>query len=310
MKKKVKRYPRNPVLTRSEVPYPVATVYNAGVVKFQGGYIMLFRANIENGRSIIGIADSEDGFEFLPRASPFIEPSGNDVFGVYEEHGVEDPRITYLEGYYYITYGIYSRYGVRNALARTKDFTSLEKIAMITPVDQRNVVLFPEKINGLYVRLDRPHADIHPWGIWISYSPDLIYWGGSKILIKPMHYHWDELKIGPGAPPIKTSEGWLNIFHGSYPTINSTVYRLGVALHDLDQPERVIGVADEWILQPEELYETTGYVPNVVFTCGAVPEEDGRIKIYWGGADEVMCVGEAKAQDLVQLCKEHSRGAL
>ena len=310
MKKKIKRYSKNPILTRDDIPYPVATVYNAGVVKFQGRYIMLFRSNIENGQSIIGIAESEDGFEFVPREKPFIEPSGNDRFGVYEEYGVEDPRITYLEGYYYITYSIYSRYGVRNALARTNDFINLEKIAMITPVDQRNVVLFPEKINGLYVRLDRPHADIRPWGIWISYSPDLIYWGESKILIKPMHYHWDELKIGPGAPPIKTPEGWLNIFHGSYPNINSTIYRLGVALHDLNNPERVIGVADEWILQPEEIYETTGYVPNVVFSCGAVHEDDDQIKIYWGGADEVMCVGETKVQDLVQLCKEHSRSAL
>ena len=307
---KVKRYPENPVLTRNDIPYPVATVYNAGVIKFRGRYIMLFRSNIENGRSIIGIAESEDGYSFVPREKPFLEPTSNGEFGHYEEYGVEDARITPLEGYFYITYSIYSRYGVRNALARTKDFTEIEKIAMLTQADQRNVVLFPEKISGMYVRLDRPHADINPWGIWISYSPDLIHWGNSKILIKPLHYHWDEFKMGPGAPPIKTPEGWLNIFHAGYSNINSTIYRLGVALHDLDDPSKVIGVADEWILQPEELYETTGYVPNVVFTCGTVPEEDGTIKIYWGAADEVMCVGIAKTDDLITLCKERSREAL
>ena len=251
---KVKRYPENPILTRKDIPYPVATVYNAGVVKFQGKYIMLFRSNTENGRSIIGIAKSDDGYSFFPEKKPFLEPTSNDVFGVYEEYGVEDIRITSLEEYFYLTYSIYSRHGVRNALARTKDFTKVEKIAMITQADQRNVVLFPEKFNGMYVRLDRPHADINPWGIWISYSPDLIHWGASELLIKPLHYHWDELKMGPGAPPIKTPEGWLNIFHGSYPNINSTVYRLGVALHALDDPSKITGVADEWILQPEKIY--------------------------------------------------------
>ena len=310
MSKKIKRYRKNPILTRDNIPYPVSTVYNAGVVKYDGKYIMLFRSNIENGRSIIGIAESKDGFKFVSREKPFLLPTADGVFGLYEEYGLEDPRITFLEGFYYITYGIYSRYGIRNALARTKDFINVEKIAMITPVDQRNVVLFPEKIGDMYVRLDRPHADINPWGIWISYSPDLIYWGNSKLLIRPMHYHWDEIKVGPGAPPIKTSEGWLNIFHGSYQTINSTVYRLGVALHDLEDPSKVVGVADEWILQPEESYEVTGYVPNVVFTCGAVAEGDGTVKIYWGGADEVMCVGVASIHDLIDMCKDAPRKAL
>lgn len=307
---KIKRYSKNPILTRKDIPYPVATVYNAGVVKFDGKYIMLFRSNIENGRSIIGIAESKDGYNFTPHKKPFLEPTSNDIFGVYEEYGVEDARITLLEDYFYITYSVYSRYGVRSALARTTNFEKVEKIAMITEVDQRNVVLFPEKINGMYVRLDRPHADINPWGIWMSYSPDLIHWGNSKILIKPLHYHWDESKMGPGAPPIKTSEGWLNIFHACYPTINSTVYRLGVALHELNDPSKIIGVADEWILQPEETYETSGYVPNVVFTCGAVPEKDGTVKIYWGGADEVMCAGKAKIKDLITLCRENPRKAL
>ncbi|MGM0531031.1 MAG: glycoside hydrolase family 130 protein [Bacteroidota bacterium] len=306
----IQRYAKNPILTKRDIPYPVATVYNAGVVKCRGKYIMLFRSNIRNGRSIIGLAESNDGYYFQSRKEPFLMPNGNGPFGVYEEYGVEDPRITYINGDYLITYSVYSRYGVRNALARTKDFESVEKLALITPSDQRNVVIFPEKFHNLYVRLDRPHQDINAWGIWISYSPDLIYWGRSQVLVNPVHYHWDEMKMGPGAPPIRTEKGWLNIFHGAYSTINGTIYRLGVALHDLDDPSHILGIADNWILEPEELYETTGYVPNVVFTCGAVPEEDGSLKIYWGAADSVMCMGEAQISDLVELCLKHPREPL
>lgn len=306
----IRQYKNNPILTKSDIPYPVSTVYNGGVVKHKDAYIMLFRSNKLNGRSIIGIADSADGYNFVAREKPFIVPSDDGPFGVYEEFGVEDPRITFLDGEYLITYSVYSRYGVRNALAKTKDFSNLEKVALISQADMRNVVIFPHKFENMYVRLDRPHSDINPWGIWISYSPDLRYWGDSKILIMPQHYHWDELKIGPGAPPIKTHAGWLNIFHGAYPNINSTIYRLGVALHDLHDPSRILGVSDEWILEPEETYEITGYVPNVVFACGAIREDNGNIKVYWGAADEVMCAGEVHEEVLIELCLSKSRDPL
>ncbi len=118
------------------------------------------------------------------------------------------------------------------------------------------------------------------------------------------------MKIGPGAPPIKTSHGWLNIYHGVFPTMDGCVYRLGVALHDLDDPSKIIAVGDEWILQPEEVYEITGYVHNVVFTCGAVPEDDGNVKIYWGAADKVMCVGTAELEGLVNHCLNNPRKPL
>lgn len=126
----------------------------------------------------------------------------------------------------------------------------------------------------------------------------------------PVPYHWDEMKIGPGATPIKTDRGWLSIYHGVFPTMDGAIYGLGVALHKLDNPAIVLGVSDSWILQPEDPWEVTGYVHNVVFTCGAVPEEDGSVKIYWGGADSVMCVGTAKIEDLVNLCLNNSRPPL
>ncbi|MCG2725315.1 MAG: glycosidase, partial [Elusimicrobia bacterium] len=169
--------------------------------------------------------------------------------------------------------------------------------------------LFPEKINGKYVKLDRPHSDISPWSMWISFSEDLIHWGESKVIIKPVTYHWDEMKIGPGAPPLRTSKGWLNIYHGVFPTMAGAVYRLGVALHKLDDPSQILGVSDRWILQPEDTWERVGYVPNVVFSCGAVPEDDGTLKLYWGGADTVMCAGTANIDELVELCLKDSRPA-
>jgi predicted GH43/DUF377 family glycosyl hydrolase len=303
----VKRYEGNPILTKDDIPYPVETVHNAGVTTFDGRYIMLFRSHLATGRSIIGLAASEDGFKFKSGPEPFITPAKESPFCEYEEYGVEDPRITYLEGQYYITYSAYSRHGVRTALAKTSDFKSLERIALITQADYRNTVIFPEKINGRYVRLDRPHSKISPWSIWISYSPDLRHWGDSTLLIKPVKYHWDEMKIGPGAPPVRTEKGWLNIYHGVFQTMAGCVYRLGVALHKLDDPTQVLGVSDRWILQPEDRWEITGYVPNVVFSCGAVPEDDGTLKLYWGGADQVMCAGTAVIDELVELCLQKSR---
>jgi len=303
----IKRYEKNPILTKNEVPYPVETVHNASVVKHGDKYVMLFRAHLRNGRSIIGLAESEDGLRFRVRREPFITPDKEEPFASYEEYGVEDPRICDMDGEYLITYSAYSKHGVRVAMAKTIDFIRIERVSLITQADHRNVVIFPEKFKGHYARLDRPHSEILPWSIWISYSPDLIHWGDSKVVIKPMAYHWDEMKIGPGATPIKTDKGWLNIYHGVFKTMAGTVYRLGAALHDLEDPAKIMGVSDHWILQPEDPWEVNGYVPNVVFTCGAVPEDDGTLKIYWGGADTVMCTGTAVMDELVALCLSVSR---
>ena len=306
----ISRYKDNPILTKNDVPYPVATVHNAGVMKYENDYIMLFRSHLRNGRSIIGKAVSKNGFDFKVDRKLFLEPAQSGIFADFEEYGVEDLRINPLEGEFYLTYSAYSRFGVRIILAKTNDFSTVERIAPISQADMRNVVLFPEKINNLYVRLDRPHTYINPWSIWISYSPDLIHWGNSRIIIKPQQYHWDELKVGPGAPPIKTSEGWLNIYHGVYSTMAGAVYRLGVALHDLNEPSRLIGVSDEWILEPEDSWEISGYVPNVVFTCGAIREDNDTLKIYWGGADSVMCVGTVQIAELIGLCLKSPRSPL
>jgi len=303
----VRRYSQNPILTKRNIPYPVETVHNAAVVKHGDKYIMLFRSHLRTGRSIIGLARSHNGFSFTADPQPFLVPDREGPFAEYEEFGVEDPRITAIDGEFLITYSAYSRNGVRIALARTKDFVHVEKFSLITEADYRNVVIFPEKIDGRYARLDRPHSEIAPWSIWISYSPDLRHWGDSQLVMRPVQYHWDEMKIGPGAPPIRTEQGWLSIYHGVFQTMAGSIYRLGVALHDLVNPAKIVGVSDSWILQPEDSWEITGYVNNVVFTCGAVPEPDGTVKIYWGGADTVMCAGEATISELVELCLKSGR---
>ena len=306
----VTRYEGNPILTKHDVPYPVETVHNAGATKFEGRYILLFRSHLLNGRSIIGIARSDNGYNFQVDSKPFMVPSKEDAFSRFEEYGVEDPRICSIDGAYYITYSAYSRFGVRIGLARTHDFKSVERISLISEPDMRNVVIFPETFNGRYARLDRPHSEINPWSIWLSWSPDLVHWGESEPVINPVTYHWDQMKIGPGATPVRTSDGWLNLFHGVFPTMDGSVYRLGVALHDIASPATVLGVADDWIVSPQDCWELTGYVHNVVFSCGAVAEDDGTLKIYWGAADTVMCVGTARIADLVQLCRDKPRTAL
>jgi predicted GH43/DUF377 family glycosyl hydrolase len=306
----VSRYRKNPILTKDDVPYAVETVHNAGAARYDGRYLLVFRSHRRNGRSILGLAESDDGYHFRVRPEPFMTPAVDGHFAQYEEFGVEDCRVAALEGWYWLTYSAYSRHGVRIGLARTRDFQSVERVAMISQCDMRNVVLFPERIGGLYVRLDRPHSDISPWSIWTSTSPDLVHWGQSRLIIRPAPYHWDEDKIGPGATPIRTTSGWLSIYHGVFSTMSGGIYRLGVALHDLADPSRVLGVADDWILQPADPWEVTGYVSNVVFTCGAIAEDDGTLKLYWGGADSVMCVGTANIQQLVDLCLRNPRPAL
>ena len=298
----VRRFEGNPILTKSNVPYAVETVHNAAAVKILGEYLLVFRSHLRNGRSILGLARSKDGCHFVVAPEPFLVPAQEGIFAEYEEFGIEDPRICQIDNDFFVSYSAYSRHGVRIGLCKTSDFGSVERIALITQADYRNVVLFPAKFQGRFARLDRPHTQIAPWSIWISYSPDLIHWGDSRRIMQPAPYHWDQMKIGPGATPFWTSKGWLHIYHGVFQTMDGAVYRLGLALHDLEDPANILGVADDWILQPEDRWEITGYVHNVVFTCGAIPEDDGTVKIYWGGADTVVCMGTAVIDDLVGLC--------
>ena len=305
----VRRYAHNPILTKAEIPYAVETVHNAAVVKHDGEYIMLFRSHLRTGRSIIGLARSPDGFRFTADPQPFLVPERDGPFAAYEEFGVEDPRVTLLEGWYVITYSAYSRSGVRIALARTKDFTRGGKglAHHAGGPSQRG------PLSGEVRRTLRPPG---PSALGDHAVVDLDLLLARPVLLGTIRtsHQTRDLSLGrdedrPRRAAFKTEQGWLSIYHGVFRTMDGAVYRLGVALHDLQNPAKVIGVSDSWILQPEDPWETTGYVHNVVFTCGAVPEPDGTVKIYWGAADTVMCVGEADIQDLVDLCLNSGRPA-
>src|SRR5205814_3705192 len=152
----VRRYLHNPILTKAEIPYPVETVHNAAVVKYENEYIMLFRSHLRTGRSIIGLARSPDGFHFAADPEPFLIPAQDSPFAAYEEFGVEDPRVTRLEGEYIITYSAYSRNGVRIALAKTKDFSQVDRVSLITQAAYRDVVICPVRFGALHAGLDRP----------------------------------------------------------------------------------------------------------------------------------------------------------
>src|SRR5262252_8791468 len=203
-----------------------------------------------------------------------------------------DPRITELDGIFYLMHAAHSSHGCRLSLVRTKDFSRFEWMGHVSPPDNRNGVLFPENIGG-------PFGDM-----WISYSPDLIFWGKARCVLRNRDVRWAWTKIGPGTVPIKTKHGWVTIFHGvRTQCAQHYVYQLGVCVLDLADPSRVVGRAEEAILEPEEPYELVGQTPSVVFTSGAVVEDDGTVKVYYGGADTVQCVATGRVDALVDFCK-------
>lgn len=293
----LKRYTGNPILTYKDLPYNCNAVYNAGAVKFGDQYVMIPR--VEDGRrdNKLHVAMSDDGYKFKINPEPIQLSPIND--GLEERH-MYDPRITYLEGNYYITYVSQNLEEViRIGLIKTKDFKNFERMPFITQPWSRNCALFPEKINGLYARIDRPMSGDLIMN-FVSYSPDLVHWGQFKpLMIEPQT--WFRNKWGIGPSPIKTEKGWLQIIHGVWLACNY-VYRIGVILLDLDDPSKVIGQCPEFIMTPREEYERIGETPNCVFSNGAILEPNGEVKVYYGGADTCMCLATTHIDDLVNAC--------
>ena len=300
------KYEGNPIIRPSDMPYPCETVYNSGVARLDGQYILLLRVGLHDGRSVFGLARSRDGFHFTVHPEPVFRKAESGLFKEPENKGVEDPRVTQIGDMYYIFYSCYSTRGFQIGLAKTKDFLHIERVALTTAIDYRNCVLFPEKIDGMYVRFERPNLVYlgHP-GIWISYSPDLVHWGNQQLIMTADPFDiWQDYKIGPGAPPLRTPRGWVNIYHATTQTMAGQIYRLGVAVHDLKDPRKVIGRSRRFILAPAALHERVGYVGNVVFTNGALAEADGTVKLYYGGADTCMNVATGNLDDLIDLAME------
>jgi len=299
----LERYEGNPILTARDFPQEVNSVFNAGAIKCDDEYILLNRVQRLDGTSCLWVARSRDGYHFTPDPEPAMLPSTEEPFARYEEYGIEDPRITKIDDIYYITYVCYSSLDCRVGLALTKDFKDFQRVGLISLPDNKDAVLFPQKIGKRYARLDRPMTAISGRGdIWISYSPDLLYWGDERVVMTPRPGRWDSNKIGAGPPPIKTEKGWLLIYHGVQRTASGHLYRLGVALLDLNDPSRVLGRARDTILHPSAPEDFFGDVSNVVFAVGAILEDNGELKIYYGAADQVMCLATGNVDHLIALC--------
>jgi len=293
------RWEGNPIITLEDIPFRCNTVFNGSPVRINNEYIILLRVEGQQGYSFLALARSDDGYHFEMDPEPVMMPEKNGPFAMYEAKGLEDPRITFFDGVHYILYTAASEYGSRIAIAKTKDFKTYERIALISEPGNKDGVLFPEKINGKYARLDRPIArDIG--SIWISYSEDLIHWGHHEIVISPRPGYWDSTRVGASVPPIKTNKGWLEIYHGFKMTSGGPIYRMGTVLMDLENPGRVIARNKEAILSPREKYERVGDVNNVVFACGVIVEPNNEIKIYYGAADTCLCVATTDLDKLIE----------
>jgi len=263
----------------------------------QSGFLRL--TNISHLR----LAKSRDGINIDSIGEvPTIFPEGP-----HEEFGVEDARITFINDKFYITYIGVSRHGIVTTLASTKDFASFERYGIILPTENKDVVLFPAKIRDNYVAFHRPLSG-NPFGppeMWLTYSPDLIHWGQHRYIGIGSGSDWDSMKVGAGAPPIKTEEGWLEIYHGSYKAHETDmvgVYCAGAALFDLDEPHKLIAKAKEPILIPEMEYERQGFLSNIVFPTGAVVQGDDLL-IYYGAADTYTAVTKLSLQDVLDAVK-------
>ncbi len=318
----IHRHPQNPILKPSDVPYGPALVFNAGVTKYQGQYVMVFRNDYGNAElgtvephstTNLGLAFSDDGVNWNVQDQPCWMWHDEEVVRVY------DPRLTVIEGRCYMCFAVDTKHGLRGGIAVTEDFSNFEVLSLSVP-DNRNMVLFPDRIGGHYVRLERPmpvysRNGIDRFDTWISDSPDLSYWGNSKLLLTVEQVPFANDKVGPGAPPIRTDHGYLTTFHAVDIDRNrgkngweaqwQKRYTGGIMLLDLEDPSRIIGLSRSPLLAPEAPYETDGGFRNdVIFPGGMILEDSGEVKIYYGSADTVECLASAHVDDLLKLCLE------
>ena len=260
------------------------------------------RLVVDNGRtwltsmSHLRVARSTDGIHFDVEGLPALVAST-----AYESFGLEDPRITLLDGVYWITYTAVSRYGIGTGLASTTDFRKFERHGVIFPPPNRNVTIFPEKIGGLYAALHRPMPEgLGQHSIWSATSSDLKSWGNHRLVATPRESGWDDTKVGGGAVPFRVhygkEDGWLSIYHGV--TGSPPTYSLGALLLNRHDPSRVRARSRDPILKPEAPYEREGFFGSVVFNCGALTDGD-LVRIYYGAADGVVAVADLSLAEIL-----------
>lgn len=308
-----------PVLSKKDVPYEAELVFNAGVTKYQGRYVMVFRDDYDFEGTLplktnLGLAFSDDGINWQVQKKPFWNAAmlhDPEILRIY------DPRLTVLEERCYLCFAMDTRHGLRGGIAVTDDFEKIEILSLSVP-DNRNMVLFPKRIGGRYVRLERPfpvysRGGVDRFDLWLSYSLDLCYWGDSRLVLTVEDIPFANDKIGPGAPPIYTEKGWLILFHAVHKDSKrgkngwepcwQKCYCTGIALLDLVDPSKILGYSRRPLLAPETVWETEyGFRTNVIFPGGLVDEGDGSVKIYYGASDTVECLATASVEDLIRLC--------
>lgn len=301
------RYPGNPVITAKDLPYPANTVFNAGATKVGDETVLLMRVEDRRGISHLTVARSRDGVSnWRIDAQPSM-PARPDIYPE-EIWGIEDPRVTYLEDQkqWAVVYTAYSEAGPLVSLALTSDFRHFERLGPVMPPEDKDAALFPVRFAGRWAMIHRPVAAFPSTGahIWISFSPDLKHWGDHSIIIPARKGGWwDANKIGLSPPPLMTDKGWLVLYHGVRTTASGAIYRLGMALLDLEIPSQVIARSDQWVFTPEERYEVSGDVDKVVFPCGWIADGD-TVRLYYGGADTCIAVATAHLSELLAWLME------
>jgi beta-1,4-mannooligosaccharide/beta-1,4-mannosyl-N-acetylglucosamine phosphorylase len=300
------RHSANPIVGWNPSP-SCARVFNSGVVPWKGGYAGVFRADHRNGRAQLHAGFSKDGlaWDIQDEMIRWKDQEGVDFQPGYGY----DPRVVFLEGKYYVIWCC-DFSGASLGLGVTEDFKAFTRLENPSYPYNRNGVLFPRRVGGMYLMLSRPSDPAHtPFGdIFISESPDLVHWGRHrKVMSRGGSGWWQGTKIGAGAVPIETSEGWLLFYHGVSGTCNGYVYSFGAAILDKDKPSKVLYRTRDYLLTPEKSYEISGFVPNVVFPCATLCDApSGRIAIYYGAADSCVAVAFAKADELFAYIKANS----
>jgi len=306
----LRRHDRNPILTAADWPYPVHSVFNAGATRLANGTtLLLCRVEDRRGLSHLCAARSADGVSgWVIDAQPTL--SADSVNYPEELWGIEDPRITYVPelGRYAVAYTAFGSGGPGVSLALTEDFVRFERCGLVMQPDDKDAALLPRRVDGNFALLHRPMADSGAH-VWISYSPDLRNWGGHRLILKARRGGWwDANKVGLSPPFIETARGWLMIYHGVRHTASGSLYRLGLALFDLERPEHCLLRGDEWIFGPEAAYETRGDVANVAFPCGYTIGADGdSINVYYGAADTSIALATGSIREFLGWLDEHGR---
>jgi predicted GH43/DUF377 family glycosyl hydrolase len=303
------RYEGNPVLCRELWPYPVNSVFNAGATRLpDGDTLLLCRVEDRRGLSHLCAARSANGVDGwridqqpTMMASPREFPE--------EIWGIEDPRITWVPELeqYAIAYTSYARGGPGVSLALTRDFRSFERYGVIMPPEDKDAALLPRKVRGFWALIHRPMTRLGAH-MWVSYSPDLRHWGNHKIMLEARRGGWwDANKIGLCSPPIETASGWLVLYHGVRQTASGSIYRIGLALFDLNDPEKCLRRGDSWMFGPEAPYERGGDVNDVVFPCGQTIGLDGdTIHLYYGAGDSCVALATGSIRELLAWLEANS----